>query len=277
MSARHCRSALLAALALTASAGRVAAQSAERPQLVISMTGGFLTGGTLWTLDRQPVLVPSSGAIDSVSLQRLFRTGFVAGVGATLYRSPHFGYTGEVSFLGLPTESRCAPLAAYAYDPSNLNEQTCLSAQGRGLSTSTATFQAGVTWRARPSAALQPYVRGMAGIAVLGGSFVTSEGFAVSDTTPPPIILARSLLEDRNPRSLTWVATIAAGASLRVNESSRFRFEIRDMVISLPVTTGPSAATAGVPYAQVGSRTIHLPTFAVSFDLLMERERRRRY
>jgi len=281
MSVKPCRSALLAAVALTALAGRVAAQSPERPQLVIGMTGGFLTGPQLWRLNRQPVLVDWSGAIDSVSLQRLFRTGFVAGVGATLYRSPHFGYTLEIAFLGLPTESRCSPLGPaldpYAYDPRGLNEQTCLSVQGRGIATNAATFQAGVTWRAQPRAALQPYVRGMVGVAVLGGSFVTSEGLAVSDTTPPQTILSRSLLDDRNPRGLTWVATLAAGVSLRVNEGYRVRFEIRDMVINLPVATGPSTATTYPPYAQVGSRAVHLPAFTVSLDLLMERERARRY
>ena len=275
MSVRHCRSALLAALALTASPGRATAQSSERPQLVIGITGGFLTGPQLWRLGRQ--LVPVwSGAVDSVALQRLFRTGFVAGVGATLYRSPHFGYTAEIAFLGLPTESRCAPLGPFGLDPKHYNEQTCLSIQGRGLATNAATFQAGVTWRAGPRAALQPYVRGMAGVAVLGGSFVTTEG-SVADTTVSPTTLTRSFLDDPNPRGLTWVATLAAGASLSINPGYRIRFEFRDVVLSLPVATGPAIITTGLPYAQVGSRTVHLPAFTVSLDLLMERERTRRY
>lgn len=277
MSVRHCTSALLATVALTALAGRATAQSPERPQLVIGMTGGFLTGPQLWRLDRQPALVPSSGAVDTVSLQRLFRTGFVVGVGATLYRSPHVGYTMEVAFLGLPTESRCSPVRPYAYDPQTYNEQTCLTIQGRGIPTNAAALQVGVTWRAQPHAALEPYVRGMAGVAVLGGSFVASEGFAVSDPTPPPTILPRSLLDDPKPGGLTWVATLVAGVSLRVNAGNRVRFEFRDMAINLPVVTGPSASTTSPLYAQVGRRIVHLPTFTVSLDLLMERERTRRY
>jgi hypothetical protein len=269
----------LTALTLVTLAGPAAAQSPEQPQLIIGMTGGFLTGPRLWRLDRQPVPVTWSGAIDSVSLQRLFRTGFVVGVGATLYRSPHIGYTVEVAFLGLPTESRCAPLGPYSYDPVGTNEQTCMTVQGRGISTSATTFQAGMTWRARPHTALQPYLRGMAGVAVLGGSFVTAEGvyaLPVLDSTVLPTIHVRSLLDEPKPRTLTWVATLAAGVSLEVNPGNRVRFEVRDEVIDLPTATGPANPTFPLS-AQVGSRIVHLPAFTVSLDLLLERARTRRY
>lgn len=279
MNVRHCRSALLVTVALTALAGRAAAQSANQPQLVIGMTAGFVTGPQLWHLDRQLVSA-LYGAVDSVSLQRLFRTGFVAGVGATLYRSPHLGYSVEIAFLGLPTESRCAPKGPYAPDPQHINEQACVTIQGRGIPTTAATFQAGLTWLARPRAALQPYVRGLAGIAVLGGSFVTTEGrvsLPSTDPTTPSAILGRSFLDDPKKGGLTWIATLALGASLRINEGYRVRFEFRDMVLNVPIPSGPSTLLTGPPYAPLGSRTIHLPGFAVWFDLLMERERVRRY
>jgi hypothetical protein len=279
MSVRYCRSALIAAVALTAGAGCAAAQSATRPQLVIGMTAGWVTGPQLWHVDRQ--LVPVwSGAVDSVSLQRLFRTGFIAGVGATLYRTPQLGYSVEITFLGLPTESRCAPLGPYAADGQAINNRTCVAIQGRGVATTAAAFQAGLTWRARPSDALQPYVRGMAGIAALGGSFVTSEGdFTVptADPTRPQTVLTRSLLTDPKTRVLTWVASLAVGASLRVNEGYRVRFEFRDVILNVPVPSGPSTLMVGQPYAPIGNRTVHLPGFSVAFDLLMERERVRRY
>lgn len=269
----------LTALASVLAAGRASAQSGERPLLVISMTGGFLTGGALWNLDRQLAPV-GSGEIDSLALGRYFRTGFVVGVGATLFRSPHFGLAAEVAFLGLATESRCAPRGPYAFDSQRINELACLSAQGYHLPTNATAIQAGVAWRALPGARVQPFVRAIGGAALLGGSFVETRGLVAvptADTTRPPVV-TRTFLTESSRRELTWIATLSVGVMLELPPGYQLRFEARDVLIGLPVVTGPGPITATLPVAPTADRTVHLPAFTVSLDLVLEPLRRpRRY
>ena len=269
----------LTALASLLAAGGAAAQSSERPLLIISMTGGFLTGGRLWTLDRQLASV-NSGDIDSLSLGRYFRTGYVIGVGATVFRSPHIGIAAEIAFLGLGTESRCAPRGPYAFDSQHINEQACLSAQGYRLPTNATAIQGGVVWRALPEARVQPYLRAIGGLALLGGSFVETGGLvavAGVDTTRPPVV-TRTFLAERSSRELTWIATLSAGVMLQLSPGYQLRFEARDILLGLPVPTGPGAFDSAPPVAPSRDRTVQLPAFAVSLDLILEPLRRpRRY
>ena len=267
------------ALASALAANRASAQSGERPLLIISMTGGFLTGGTLWTLDRQLAPV-GSGEIDSLALGRYFRTGYIIGVGATVFRSPHFGIAAEVAFLGLGTESRCAPRGPYALDSQHINEQACVSAQGNRLPTNATAIQGGVAWRALPEARVQPYLRAIGGLALLGGSFVETRGLVAvptADTTRPPVV-TRTFLTERSRRELTWIATLSAGVMLDLSPGYLLRFEARDILIGLPVVTGPGSIDTTLPVAQTGDRTVHLPAFTVSLELVLEPLRRpRRY
>jgi hypothetical protein len=267
------------ALAATLGAGPASAQTRERPQLVISMTTGFLTGGKLWTLDRQLAPV-SSGEMDSLSLARYFRPSVVIAVGATLFRSPHVGITAEMAYLGLATESRCAPRGPYAFDSQFINEQACNSIQGNRLPTNAAALQAGVAWRVLPNAQAQPYLRAVGGAALLGGSFVETRGLVAIpgvDTTRPPVI-SRIFLTQSSRRELTWIATLAAGVLLDLSSGTQLRFEARDVLIGLPVPTGPGAIDAPLPVAPTRDRTLQLPSFTVSLDLILEPLRRpRRY
>jgi hypothetical protein len=261
----------LTALASVLVAGRASAQSGDRPLLIISMTGGFLTGGALWTLDRQLASV-GSGEIDSLALGRYFRTGYVIGVGATVFRSPHFGFAAEVAFLGLGTESRCAPRGPYAFDSQHINEQACLSAQGYRLPTNATAIQGGVAWRALPEARVQPYLRAIGGAALLGGSFVETRGLVSVpsvDTTRPPVV-ARSFLTESSRRELTWIATLSAGVMLELAPGYQLRFEARDILLGLPEVTGPAPFGGALPVAPTGDRTVQLPAFAVSLDLVLE-------
>jgi hypothetical protein len=271
----------LTALASVLAADRASAQSRDRPLLVISMTAGFLTGGELWRLDRQLAAVGGgSSDIDSLALGRYFRTGFLAGVGATLFRSPHLGITADVTFLGLATESRCAPRGPYAFDTHHINEQTCISVQGNRVATNAAAIQLGAVWRALPGARTHPFLRVTAGAALLGGSFVETSGLVPNPSTDPtqPAILARFLLSEGSRREVTWIATLGAGVMFDVSPGYLVRFEARDVLMGLPVVTGPGSIVAAYPVAQTANRTVHLPAFAVTFDLVLEPVRRpRRY
>jgi len=273
------RGSVLVAAALAALASRAPAQSPEHPLLIFSMGAGYVTGGGIWRLDRQYASVPppvTSREIDSVALGRLFRPGFEAGLGVTLFRSPHIGLSAEISFLGISTESRCSPLGPFATDARNVNELACVDIQGKLIRTNAAAFQAGATWRPAATARVQPYLRAVGGLALLGGSFVET-GSVVAAPVSGDAPISQVFLAERDRRELTWVATLATGVTLEAAPGYQLRFEVRDIVTRVPTVTGPGDHTQLQPFAQVGSRTVHLLALTVALDLVLERQRTRRY
>lgn len=284
MTPHRVRGSVLIVAALAALASRAPAQSPERPLLVLSMGAGYVTGGSIWRLDRQYALVfppVTSGEVDSVALGRLFRPGFEAGLGVTLFRSPHIGLSAEISFLGISTESRCSPLGPFAADSRNVNERACVDIQGKLIRTNAAAFQAGATWRPAAEARVQPYLRAVGGLALLGGSFVETGGVVAvppaSGDTARASFVSQVFLADQDRRELTWVATLALGVTMEAGPGTQLRFEVRDIMTNVSSVTGPGDHLSSPPFAQVGSRTVHLLALTVALDLVLERQRTRRY
>jgi hypothetical protein len=268
------RTGTLLAACLAGLANGAVAQSSSRPELVFTISVGEAIGGHLWTVGAQPVL--SVGGIDTVGLgRRLLRPSLVAGFGAQLYLSPHIGYTVEASFLGLATASQCTPPAAFAYDPERLNQQACASIQNKRVYTNAVALQGGLTARTTAGRGVQGYLRAVGGVAVLGGSFVTTAGAVLASDTSVTGVLSDEFLSEKSSPSLTWVATLGGGLTMTLGRSYNVRFEMSEVFIALPVPTGPGQA--GSTIAPTGWRTLHLPTLTVGLDVLLERRSVRRY
>lgn len=271
---------VIGALALLALAGRTACgQSAERPNLIFSVSGGYTTGGELWRLARL-TLAASGGGLDTVALARRLRPGFAAVLSATLFRSPHLGYTLEAGLFALNSEARCSVVGEFKPDAERLNEQACGWVQGRHLPTSAFGFQAGVAWRMNARGAAQPYVRAGAGFALLGNSFVQTVGLVTADRCRPGPGAGecqRLFLDEGERRQMTWMATAAAGAMLMLNPGYNFRFEVRDAVVALPIVTGPASPEDTRRVAATGTKVKHVVVLAFGLDVVLERRRPRRY
>jgi hypothetical protein len=272
------------ALALALAAGTARAQTPEQPNLIFTISGGWLTGGSLWSVDGQAVPVTGTSS-DTLALGRLLRPGFAATLQATYFRSPHFGYSVEVGFFGIGTEGRCRPLADYAYDPDNKNQQACGYLQGQNFRGSLAGFLGGIIWRATTGGP-QPFVRVAAGPAILGSSFIEMAApviYTVVDTVthgPAPARGTLFLLTEQTQRQLTWMVSLGLGAMVPLGPGYQLHFEVRDVIVPLPVATGPAApdpAQEHPPYAPVGSKLMHVPTITFGLDVVLEKKRARRY
>lgn len=266
-----------AVLMLAVPAEWVWAQSDHQPNLHFSISGGYTTGGPLWTLDKQAVAAPNN-QLDSVALARRLRPGFSAVLSATLFQSPHVGYGLEVGLFALGSESRCAPLDSFRTDAQRLNEQTCGSIQGRHIPTSVVAFQAGLTYRVGADGAAQPYLRAAGGFAILGNSFIQTAGELVA-TSPSSCQTGclRFVLDAADRKEFVWTATLAAGVALPMGPGYRFRAEIRDAIMSLPVVTGPADPRSSVPVAETSTSVRHVPALTIGLDVVLERRRTRRY
>ncbi len=268
------RCAAVGATLSAALAGPARAQSPESPLLTLTIRGGWISGPSLWHIGNQPAL--SDAGPDTVALARLFRPGFVAGVGAALFRSPHIAYTAAMDFLGITTESRCTGPTVWAPSSRGDNRQACERVQGASVRTNAVALQGGLTWRPLATGRVQPYLQGIGGIAFLGGSFVETQSTvfdSTADSTRSQFPM-RTLLGDPNHRSMTWIATLAGGLTFETSPGTQIRFEARDVITSIPVATGAgNAALDGTP-APIGSKVVHLLSFAIGLDVVLEQSRR---
>lgn len=279
--ARGSRAALLVALACGAGAGRLAAQTPDQPNLIFTISAGYLTGGRLWSVPRQLALAVSTGngnVWDSVALGRQLRPGFAASLSATVFLSPHLGYTAEAGFFGIGTESACVPLAPFAPTADNANQKACQLLNGDNMRSDAVGLLGGLTWRFTRGG-VQPYLRAAGGLAILGSSFV-EEATPVTSSSGGSLVY---FLSDQNHKEMTWMLSLGAGVMLPLGPGYQLRLEARDIVIPLPYPTGPATDTAAMagdqalPQPPVAFRTMHLPTLTVGLDVVLERRRGRRY
>jgi hypothetical protein len=277
------RTGLTMAACLAGLASGAAAQATKNPELIFTISVGEASGGHLWTVN--PQIAPAVRGPDTVALsRRLLRPSLVASFGAQLYLSPHIGYTVEATFLGLATESHCTALALFSLDDQQANAQACTAIENRHTYTNAVAIQGGLTARTTLGRGAEGYLRAVGGVALLGGSFVTSEGtILVSDAADSlgPGLATRAFLDEDKSRSLTWVATVGGGLTMALGSSYNLRVELGSVFIALPVPSGPGDVVNDphrlLPVAPIRWRTLHLPSLTVGLDVLLERRSTRRY
>jgi len=262
----------------------VQAQTAGQPNLIFTIAGGVLTGGDLWSLPRQLVYSEQTGSgnvWDTAALGRKLHSGFLATLTATYFWTPHVALTAEAGFFGLENESSCAPVGAFNPTPfnNNQNAQACSGAQGANLPGNAEGLLAGLTYRVT-TRGVQPYLRAEIGAASLSSSFVETAGQAlVNDTTVSTVYF----LADENHKELTWMASLGAGLMLPLGPGYQLRFEARDIIISLPRPSGPATDTGRIanvgalPDPPIGTRIVHVPSFTIGLDVVLEQRRGHRY
>jgi opacity protein-like surface antigen len=272
------------ALALALAAGAwdaAAAQTPEQPNLIFTISGGYLTGGSLWSVGRQPAWVNTATGYqyDTLALGRVLRPGFAATLGATYFSSPHLGYNFEIGFFGVGSESRCAKAQAgpYVADPDTRNQAACQYIQGNNVNGDVVGFLAGFIWRLTTRGA-QPYIRAGVGGGIIGTSYV--------ETWAPVILNSTQTQEDvfflteKSHKETTWMLSLGAGVMLPLAPGYQLRFEVRDVLTALPIPTAPAVPDTipgNLPYAPIGTRLVHVPTIMLGLDVVLERKRGRRY
>jgi hypothetical protein len=275
------RVAALAIAAAALGAGRLAGQTPDQPNLIFTISGGYLTGGgRLWSLPRQlalAVATPNGNAWDTVALGRRFAPGFAASLSATYFKSPHLGYTAEVGYFGIATVSECS--GSFAPTPSGQNQIACSSLNGENFRSDAVGLLGGLIYRFTKGGE-QPYLRAAGGLAILGSSFVEEAGTVLTSNGTANIVY---FLSDRTHKELSWMVSLGAGMMLPLGPGYQLRIEARDVITALPYPTGPATDTTQIagdnalPEPPIGFRVVHLPTIMVGLDVVLERKRGHRY
>ena len=283
------RTRVVAAVSLACGWGSfLPAQTPDEPRLVLSMFAGYRVGRPLWTLNRQPfaVLVPSTvnpdstvvagpGIYDTLDLQREIGPSFVVGASGTYFPGPHVGFQGEIAFLSMGLESRCAIRQYQPAYPGDIDPQLCSTLDRQTSATSAVSLAFGIVGRLTPGRGVYPYARASAGVLTrtrgtiqMTGIYQTSDGLA-----------AALVLADPDPVKTALHLTVGAGVSVTMGTGYQIWFEGRDVMAQLERVTGladPTGST-GTLVPPHSSRLLHNFVFAIGLDVVFEKQRRRRY
>ena len=256
------------------------AQTPSAPHLYLSMFGGYRTGRHLWTLHDQPFLVqtpigPNPGQYDTLDLQHEVNPGFVIGAAGTYFPRPNLGFEGEIAFLGMGVESRCAIRQVDPPAMGDVDPELCTSLNGASSSLSAVSFSVGLVGRLRPDKATYPYVR--AGVGVVARTRSTIELIGTFADTARNALEEVIIVGDSFPNKTRAHLSFAAGLALSLGPASQLRLEARDIVTSLDRVTGLADASRGTLYPPHAGRSLHSLAFIVAFDVILEKRRGRRY
>ena len=111
----------------------------------------------------QPVFA-NNNRTDQFRLVRDLRANITATGQLTYFPTPGFGWTGEISYIGLGTRDGCSLVV----DNNDVfNQNACAAIDRRDRAASAVTASAGVVLRASTRGDIQPYVRANVGLALV--------------------------------------------------------------------------------------------------------------
>jgi hypothetical protein len=240
------------------------AQVGPEPNLVLTLFGGAVTGGNIWTIERQPVcLMPSCSPYDTLRLARDLSSSITIGVAMSYFLTPKFGIQGEVAYLGLPLRDACAVVGA----GTQRTAEVCGNIQGASHTTGSVSFLASALFRVIPRASLSPYLRAGWGVVTIDQSTIDVAG-------PDASGQVYQVIRDDSPRRLALSLVFGGGVTFALGPGYQFRLEVRDVVAGFERMTG-AADNLGFP--PIGSRSYHHLALSMGLDVVLERKRGRRY
>jgi len=279
---RHPFALTLAALCAAAPVS-AAAQTADSPNLVLTIFGGFRAGKALWTLHNQPFVVIDyvannldsvPGHYDTLDISRQVTPSFVLGLTASYFRGRHVGFQAEMVSLGMSLDSHCAIRSYNPADSADINPELCGNVAGSSVPMSAVQFSAGMILRATPNKSATPYVAFSGGLVTRARGTVETEGAFVDNAggvNSFPVIA-----DDKATRS-DLSAQLAAGIMVPLGPGYQIRLEGRDVYTRLDYVSGLADPTEVPLHPPHAARYGHHLVFAIGLDVVLERKRGRRY
>jgi hypothetical protein len=258
----------IAVACLTTLCPPLAAQrTRDRPTLIFTVSGAYLDGVGLWAVADQPVtdndIVPLT---DHFALSRAVKPTIGGGFSGTYYSGKHLGITAEAFLLGLGYDDTCALVAP---EQSALNVQRCSSINDRERSAAAVAVSGGFVYRIASDEFISPFVR-------------ASAGFLVNNQSPLLVVGETSngaelvIYDDNNTGTrLRPAFALGVGTTIAAGKGYQIRWEIRDNIVGIQAVTGPIAGRGEVPPHE--TRYKHIFSLNVGLDVILERQRGRRY
>ena len=256
-----------------ASSGTLSAQAtADQARLVLSVNAGYIPGTSGWRVSGQPLYddqFPDPAQIDSLTINRRIRPSLSFGAQAIYFASDNLGFLGEAQLIGLGFRDSCTRTFATA---SSRNTSVCGNIDNAESSGSAVLVGAGAIYRINSRSTVSPFARvGLGGVIRTQSSIEMIGRFPNPEGEPVEVELYP---DDVNTR-LTGAATLALGFTAVIGRGYQVRWEVTDRIVGVRGVTGPTVQD-GVP-PPTSLRYRHLFGFQIGFDVVLERERGRRY
>jgi len=249
------------------------AQGDDQARLAIGIMIGRVGAASLWSVDAQPIASVTT-APDTFALHRGLGPNLtISGVLAYFPRQ-HFGWTLEFTHLGLGPHDQCNITADHG---DQALVAACDSLARTHESAAVSMVQAGAVVRPLVGHYLQPYLKGLAGVAFTPSSTVNM----VSDfgQTPGTFVgtapLRLTIYDDNEWSSMRPTVQLAGGFTTAPRHGYALHFEARETWLSVAEATG---ATIGQGYSPPHRYAVRgFTSIVVGFDVVFIRRHGRRY
>lgn len=269
---------------MLAAAPSLAAQAThDAPRSFIGFSIGEISGGNLWDIAAQPITPISTPVdpgnhyapdVDHLTRDLAPRRPAFSIHGARFFNA-HVGFTAEFTYLAAETRDGCTvvqpgvsrdPLLAAVCDSVPATSQG-----GRAIQ----LWQGGLIVRPLANSLVQPYLVGMAGIALTPSSTAALQSIYGHDASANPIYV--NIYQDPGWSNARPTGTLAAGLATAATGGLQVHIEARDSWIAQSIVTGPTTGQAEGQVTPVAARYRGWVSVFFGFDLVLGRQRGRRY
>jgi len=253
--------AILALMATPAAAQK----QGDQATLVFTVSGAYIQGKGLWGVQRQPI---QDGAFtDFYNLRRDIKSTLGASLAGTYYPGANVGLTAEAFLLGMGYDDTCT---LDVPSESVRSTEVCNDIDRQEKSAAAVTLSAGAVFRIAPREFISPFARVSAGLLFTNQSSVLTAG--VSPTNGGALLVVYD--DDKQSRVLPAFA-LGVGTTFTINRGYYLRWEVRDNYAGVVTVTGTTAVPGLVPPHETVYK--HLFSVHIGLDVVLERERGRRY
>ncbi len=268
----HSRRLLSFLTIVLAGTGSLSAQAtADQARLVLSVNAGYIPGTSGWRVVGQPLYDDQRPevSIDTLSLNRSIRPSLSFGAQAIYFAGDNLGFLGEAQLIGLGFRDTCTRTYATG---SSRNNAVCANIDNSETSGSAVLVGAGAIYRINSRKTVSPFARvGLGGVISTQSSIETIGRFPNPEGEPVEV----ELYPDESSTRLTAGATLGLGFTAVIGRGYQVRWEVTDRIVGVRGVTGPTAQDGAPPPTSLRYR--HLFGIQVGFDVVLERERGRRY
>lgn len=242
-----------------------AAQTGDRARLVFTVSGAYIGGKGLWTVPNQ--FIDANGFGGNLVLSRSIQSTLGAAFAGTYYPGARFGITTEAFLVGLGFDDACritTPNAGVRLD------EICDDIDSQEKSAAAVSVSVGGIYRIASREFISPFARASAGILITNQSALLIQG--VSPSFDGALL---TIYEDDTRTAVRPAIGLGVGATMVLSKGYHIRWEVRDNILGVRRVTGPVATPGQIPPHETAYK--HLFSVLIGMDIILERQRGRRY
>jgi hypothetical protein len=238
----------------------------DQARLILTVSGGVVTGKHLWDIDAQPIQFVSPA--DTFALQRRIPSTLGIGFAGAYFPGDNFGLGFEGFLLGLGYEDGCR----HVFSSGNRDvARVCESIQGATKSATAVTLSIGPIARINSRSLFSPYARANLGLVFSNQSSIRTIGFF-----PTPEGVSELIVYDDDSESRVQPGlALGVGFTAAVAQGYQLRWEVRDNIVGVHRVTSATPQARTIPPHEITYK--HLFSLSIGFDVVLERRPGRRY